>query len=338
MIKMDDIVSIEIPPEANGLKKFKVSWKMLSWCNYRCDYCYMKNEVARHPYPDINQIKNIASRINPIVQHQLALTDINRPVQLHLIGGEVSYLPLDEIIDIMDIPQMNFVTLATNLSNKVEYYARLRDHLKSKPAKLGIVASFHLTQCDPIEFMDKVTELNAVSKIVLDESNVDSYVPYIEELLDRKVRVQITINRDSTNNSKASINKSMSYVEHLNDIFRGKSKSYFIVTTKDGTKHRVGSNIELINSIDIGGLDPTGFTCTAGVDGIRFNQKGDVLRAGCRHASIHKIGNIFDEDILDKLPTSPWKCITTEADDKGILKTKLCTCFSNADIYRSEDT
>ena len=117
----------------------------------------------------------------------------------------------------------------------------------------------------------------------------------------------------------------------------------------DGTVIDYPTNISFINDIEGGMYVPHNFLCTAGLDGIRINQKGQLLRAACTWCSSKfgpgKLGDICGEYTL---PTEPVKCncleIPTEKVDENGKKTgepdyentrkKGCTCFCNASMYR----
>ena len=321
---MDDIIAVN----KTG-NKFKVSWKMTSNCNYRCSYCYMKNEVCKETTP-FEKILKIADRINPIIEKQAK----GRDVLLHLIGGEVSQY---DLIEVLKRVNCKFVIIATHFSAPVSYWLNLKSYCLNKGIQLNIIASMHLEMIDPSKFIEKVNEVynwmipgSIRIKAVVTPDTIKKYKQWFDQT---EAEIECTVERGESNTSF-----DMTDNEYLRSLNSKLDSTYFEVLTRDGVWHKYATNIEFINSVkgDYGvGFNPDGFKCTAGLDGIRINQAGDLLRAGCRHASIHKLCSIFDDDYLDKLPTKEWICCTNEADSKGIRKLKLCTCFGNASMERS---
>jgi MoaA/NifB/PqqE/SkfB family radical SAM enzyme len=360
-IKMDDIIAIERPNNVKHhiepySKPFKISWKMTDWCNYRCEYCYMSNAVKRGKHTPEDTVLKVASNLDKIITAQAN----DRYITLHLIGGEVCYYNLIKVLSEIKSQNLFRVVIATNFSQSIDYWNQLisyfnnRKFIVSRTPKLQIISSFHLTQCNPDEFVNKAIQLKTKVKCVVNDNNLPSYLPYLSKLLSAGNTVQVTVERDNMNCCSNSIKnpKSKAYIEYLNKDLSRKDKVYYIVTLRDGTKINFYSNIELINSIDIGGLAPEGFRCTAGIDGVRVTPKGDLQRAGCRYCAskfgIGKIGNIFDENIIEKLPKSDFVChcmtLPSELLDEGGNKTglpdynnlqpKMCTAFINANMYR----
>lgn len=325
-IKMSDI--IEVKKTGNN---FKVSWKMTSWCNYRCSYCYMKGEVEKgNNNTPFEKVLEIASHIDNVIKVQAK----GRKVILHLIGGEICYYDLIQVIDKIKSPLLSGVIFATNFSAPLEYWQKLSAYCYSRNIKPNIIASFHLEQCDKDEFVNKAIAVKARVKCVVNSKNISVYKPYFEKLREAGIRIEATVERDNENSCEQLQGEDLEYVNKLNEELQSNSKPYFVVTTKDGVQHEFPTNIAFINSIDIGGYDPDGFLCTAGLDGIRINQEGKLLRAGCRHATmLRDIGDILGEY---KLPTQPIICKTLEAGKDGILKHKMCTCFGNASMMRIE--
>lgn len=194
--------------------------------------------------------------------------------------------------------------------------------------------AMRLEQCDKDEFVNKAIAVKAKVKCVVNSKNISVYKPYFEKLREAGIRIEATVERDNENSCEQLQGEDLEYVNKLNEELQSNSKPYFVVTTKDGVQHEFPTNIAFINSIDIGGYDPDGFLCTAGLDGIRINQEGKLLRAGCRHATmLRDIGDILGEY---KLPTLPIICKTLEAGKDGIVKHKMCTCFGNASMIRIE--
>lgn len=325
-IKMNDIMYVK----KTG-NKFRVSWKMTEWCNYRCPYCYMKKAVSSKNTIPFERILEIAEHIDPIIEKQAN----GRKTFIHLIGGEVCYYDLIQVFEKIKSP-LNNAIIATNFSQSLDYWKNLKNYLNDRHTRANIIASFHLGQCDENEFVEKAIALNAHVKCVVNSENISLYKPYFERLKGYCI-IEPTVERDNINSCEQLTGEDLIYLDQLNSEMNKKNSPYFEVTMRDGTVHNFGTNIEFINSIDVGGFDPDGFMCTAGLDGIRIAPDGSLRRAGCRHASVsqNRLGFITDEDILVKLPTEPWICKTIEAGKDGILVHKMCTCFSNATMWRA---
>lgn len=328
-IKMDDIVRVE---KTND--NFKISWKMTDACNYRCPYCYMKEAVAKQKHTPQEDVERIASRIDKLIEVQAN----GRGVMLHLIGGEICLYDLISVLDKIKSEQLKSVIFATNFSKDLEYWEKLSDYCHKRDVKPIIIASFHLTECNHEEFVSKAINLGVHVKAVINVDNIETYRPYFDRLVKNGNAVEVTVERDNENSAKKLTEEQLHYVSMLNSRLLRK-QVYFRVTLKSGRVISYPSNISFINSIDVGGFDPEGFVCTAGLTGIRIAQDGSLRRAGCRHASVsqNRLGSILDDDVWDKLPKEPWICKTTEAGKDGILVHKMCTCFGNASMWRKQD-
>lgn len=340
MLKMEDIKSV-----VKSGNNFKISWKMTDWCNYRCKYCYMSSAVSKGDNnTPFEKILEIASHIDDIINVQAK----GRKVVLHLIGGEVGYYDLVKVIDSIKSPLLKCVIIATNFSNKLEYWENLDNYCKSRGICLNIIASFHLDYCNRDEFVEKAIKLGASVKCVINNDNLAIYKPYFEKILPYGNRIECTVERDSINKSEQLTPENYEYVNNLNKRLK-KRGIYFYVTLNDDTVVEYPTNISFINDIEGGMYLPHNFYCTAGLDGIRINQKGDLLRAACTWCSSKfgpgKLGNICDKYIL---PTDPIVCnclkIPTEKIDENGHKTgeadyentrkKGCTCFCNSSMFR----
>lgn len=324
IIKMDDIEKIS---KTNNT--FKISWKMTSWCNYRCSYCYMANAVKNQDnFTPVDLLIKISKKIDDIIEKQAH----GRDVVLHLIGGEVSHFNLREILDNIKSPQLKRVIVATNFSRNIIYWTNLKNYCTNRGIVLQIIASLHLEACPSIDnFINKAIKLKANIKCVVTNNNISKYKEYLDTAIKAGLSVQPTIRRNDKNIYEELSKENKEYVNYLNNLQCKTKEPYFIVTMKDGIQYKFITNIQFINSIDKGGLDTEGFICTAGLDGIRIAEDGSLRRAGCRHASISPLGNILDDY---ELPSDPFVCHTTEADKNGIEKYKLCTCFGNASMWR----
>lgn len=339
-IKMEDIVSAERVigfREEDKVKhfQFKLSWKMTNWCNYRCSYCYMSKAVSNtHNQTPFKDILTIAKNINYIIPK-------GRFTELHLIGGEVGWYNLVEVLDQITSPDLKRVIVATNFSSPIDFWKVLKEYCKSRGIQLLIIASFHLEMCDKDEFVSKAIEVNAKVKCVVNSKNIKEYMPYFEKLKEHNIRIQPTVERDSFNIAEKFDQENLQYLDKLNGDLEKKSIPYYKVTMKDGTIHWFYSNIEFINSIDVGGFDGEGFYCSAGIDGLRIDVDGRVVRAGCQMCSTDTLalGNLLTGDI-PKLVTEGIICRSLQrrkrnSDGSYNVFKKYCTAFNNTSMYRS---
>lgn len=310
---------------------FKISWKMTDTCNLRCSYCYMYNAVHRNkPTTPFEDILAYASRIDGIIEKQAK----GRKVSLHLIGGEpAAFYKLWEVLDKIKSPLLHKIIVATNFTQTEEYWQTLKDYCNKRNIMCQIIASFHLEMVDADKWIEKAIKLGANVKCVMNKDNIEQYKLYLERAKKANLVIEPTIERDDTNSCQVLSKEDKDYIRSLYDY--NNRGIYYLVTTKDNRKYGFKSNIQMINATI--GFDTEGMMCSAGLSGIRINPNGTVQRAGCRHASIHKIGHILDDDLLDKLPTEPFVCHTHESDDKGLYKEKNCTAFINSDMWRVRD-
>ena len=338
-IKMEDIMSAERVigfDEKDKVKnfQFKISWKLTNWCNYRCSYCYMSKDVEKtHIQTPYENVLKIARNIDKIIPK-------GRDTELHLIGGEVGWYNLVEIIDQIKSPYLKRVIVATNFSSPIGFWKVLREYCKSRRIQLLIIASFHLEMCDKDEFVSKVIEVNAKVKCVVNSKNIKEYMPYFEKLKKHNIRIQPTVERDSFNIAEKFDQENLKYLDELNEALKN-TIPYYKVTMKDGTVHWFYSNIEFVNSIDIGGFDGEGFYCSAGIDGLRIDVNGRVIRAGCQMCATDTmlLGNMLTGDI-PKPVTEGIICKSLQRrkrnpDGSYLVLKKYCTAFNNTSMYKN---
>lgn len=344
-IHMDDIMAIERPYDRRPV--YKISWKMTDLCPYACSYCYMSNAVAKakalKSSPKQEDINKIASQFDKVIEKFASPKDA---IQLHLIGGEPSIYNLIELLEQVKSPQLRYVNIASNLYRDKEYWRELYLYSKERGLDFGVSASFHLEALDTEkkrnEYIDKILEVPKIQcKAVVNNDNLQIYKPYFERLIENQRSIEITLERDSTNKCCKLSEENQEFVDYVRryqyKLREEKIKGYlpyYTVTLKDGKQIGYSSNIALINSIEEGALDPTGFTCTAGLHNIRVEKDGSLKRSACRLCSMYyKLGSIFDLDNIKK-PEDEVICKTYEAGKDSKYQTKYCTCFNNTSMYR----
>lgn len=328
MLKMEDIIEVR-----RCSKHFKISWKMTNWCNYRCSYCYMsKSVIETITNPSIEHLLKIASKIDDIINFQAK----NRPVILHLIGGEVGYFDLIKIISHIKSEQLKRVIIATNFSSSKIYWLKLLKYLDSRKIALEIIASLHLEQCNEKDFKEKIKLFNhnniVTVKCVINDNNAYEYKNFFKDF--ENVKIIPTLERKENNINSNCSEKTIKYIKFLNDKLKKYEKPYYIVTTKNCEKKTFYSNVEMINNIEGGGFNPEGFSCTAGLDGVRIDVDGSLRRAGCQWCGKQEnwLGSLTTGEY--KLPTEPIICHTTIQHKFLGERHKFCTAFGNTSMER----
>ena len=327
MLKMNEIV--EIKRYSNF---FKISWKMTNWCNYRCPYCYMSSSVKQAKFTSEEYLLNIANKLDSIIEKQAK----DRPVCLHLIGGEVGYFDLIKILKCIKSENLKLVIIVTNFSNSLNYWKKISSYLKKRNCELRISASLHLEQCNIEEFLKKAKIMSKEVRIkcVINDSNVNKYKELFTQNLLNNLQIQPTLERDTNNKNSLVSKETKEYIDYLNGFLDKKMKPYYVVKTKDGKEHVFYSNIEMINNIENGGLDPEGFKCTAGLDGLRINIDGTLRRAGCQWCGKQEnwLGDLITGEYI--LPTEPIVCHTTIQHKFLGERHRYCTAFGNMSIFK----
>ena len=338
LISMNDIMAIERPYDKRPI--FKISWKMTDFCPYSCSYCYMANAVEKakkcQNNPTQFDVEEISSRIDELFE---CLGNKKDSIQLHLIGGEPSIFNLIKVIDKIKTPNLKYLNLATNLYRNVDYYKELKRYCNSRGIEYGSSASFHITQCNPQEYVDKVLELGVQTKIVVNNENLKLYKPYLEMFMNNNISIELTVERNSKNECVQLTDDNLDFVQKVREYqFNRKMQHksylpYYTVTLRNGQKINYSSNIAMINSIKEGALDTTGFYCTAGLHNVRIEKNGNLKRSACRLCSMYfKMGNILKGDY--EKPNGEIICKCEEKGKDGILQEKYCTAFNNTSMHR----
>ena len=342
-IKMEDIMSVERPYNQRPI--FKISWKMLNNCPYRCSYCYMANAVEKarveKEMPTQQFVENIASHFSVMLDK---LADEKDEVQLHLIGGEPSLYDLRSVLEKFDDKRFKYLNIASNLFRPFDYWDSLFDYCVGKGITVGVSASFHLealnTKEKREEYAEKVLRLKQVQcKAVVNNDNLQEYYPYFKRFMDAEKSIEITLERDNKNKCCELSAENQRIVDEIRNYQYERKEAhlsylpYYTVTLKNGRKIGYSSNIALINSIEGGIFDPSGFYCTAGQHNIRVESNGNLKRSACRLCSMYfKMGNILKDD-YEKV-TDEIICKCKEKGKDGILQEKYCTAFNNTSMYR----
>lgn len=307
-MKMDEIQSVR-----TRSRFFRLSWKMCDACNYSCSYCYIKSKRDK---PTQEFVEGIAEKID-----SLGLRDI----QLHLIGGEPTLYELVPVLGKISTAELRHVSVATNFSRPLEWWNELAGYLEGRNVALHIQASLHLEAGKPDEFVSKAAALRkyVVAKAVVSDSSLNSYLPYLIRLRDEGVEVEPTLER-SPDDSYSMLSAGSQAVV---DSFRRERKR-IAVTLRDGSAMYFPSNSAFLNGIEDGHFNPDGFKCTAGMNNLRIDTNGDMLRAGCACcARSHRLGNILTDRY--ERPSEPIVC--------RLESGRYCSFCNHTDVSREEE-
>lgn len=307
-MKMDDIQSVR-----TRSRFFRLSWKMCDACNYSCSYCYIKSRSSR---PSQEQAEAIAEKIDA-----LGLRDI----QLHLIGGEPTLYELVPVLGKISTAELRHVSVATNFFRPLEWWNGLAGYLEGRNIALHIQASLHLEAGEPDEFVSKAAALRkyVVAKAVVSDSSLGRYLPYLTRLRDEGVEVELTLERDVDDSYSMLSAENQAVV----DSFR-RDRRRIAVALRDGSAMYFPSNSAFLNGIEDGHFNPDGFKCTAGMNNLRIDSNGDMLRAGCACcAGRYRLGNILTDKY--ERPSGPVVC--------RLESGRYCSFCNHTDVSRMEE-
>lgn len=247
----DDILEI-----STKTSLYSIKWKLIDICNYKCEYCYQKRsekDISEYVKYNKQKIYETLEKINNIIEK------LNRPIEIHFTGGEVTLIDLYDIIQKLHSNTKKIV-IATNFSNTSDYYNSIIDYCKTKSIKLTILASYHSSQCSFNDFFTKLTKLNdkkcVKSIFVFNKANFNKMYSKARFLTNLGYLVKPVPMRDS------SLDKATETQIELMNYFRNKSiKKPFYVKLKNATVYANASS-EIFSYIDNHVFSPKDFYCT----------------------------------------------------------------------------
>lgn len=238
-----------------------IKWRCTYACNFHCSYCYQDKNCVK----DIGNINHfeIAEKINDLISQNSFKT-----VELMLIGGECSLLPLPDII--AKIKGLTHLHLTSNFSQTVEFYNQLGQQVKN----FELCLSFHSEYFSAEDFINKALKLDKninlfvemVQNVETDSANrklielcKNNNIPYIVDT-DRRQGV----NKGVALQSKISPRLKVTFDNGKVKFYENKTDLFFD---------------EDINAYKNKYLELTGRTCSQGYDYIYI--KGDKIFDMC---------------------------------------------------------
>lgn len=135
---------------------FKIKWYMTRWCNYHCDYCCQnKNTDHRNKFTPEEDLMNTAQHLHNIILKY----DISEYI-LQLIGGEVTYYNITNIMDILYTPGLKTLQITTNFSQKESFFQNLIDWCTEHNVRINLFCSYHSGQTDFDSFFNKAKTIS----------------------------------------------------------------------------------------------------------------------------------------------------------------------------------
>jgi len=331
--KMNNILSIEPTKDY-----FMICWHMTGWCNYHCHYCIA--EHLRTKWIDENVIIKRAINLNNFINKNI---DKNRKIVYKLSGGEVTYYNLPKILD--NIQRLDKVIVATNLSQKLDYYYELEDYCFKRNIQLVLLCSWHdenknfenkfieLTNWCRSKPKQKFNYKDPQATIVVTK-NFDK--TKLNKLLDNNLwRIRLTRERDANQKNVSLSNEMLDYVYEYNRLYDSKAitneKSFCYKVTYSNGEQKFACASNLTNFLDSSGFIPDGYYCTAGIDSIAVLPNGNISLARCDYLINNILGSIDNYENI-QLPKDGIIC---HLNGNSSEKNKRCDLCAGTRLFKN---
>ena len=292
----------------NNNHKFVVKWRLTTWCNYKCPYCFNTylDEKEKRLTPESVIIER-AKKINDLINNQ-----IKEKTSLQLLGGEIMWYNIDHILEpFKKTKYIKNIQITSNFSAPLEKYLNF-------PKKVSLLTlSYHDSQVDFDTFFDKLEQLCEQTclkikvEFVANEGNAH-LIPKIKERINNITRGHIKLVIDNEHNLNG-----VEYNNINSDTNNPDGKSAFNVKDDENTL-LFSSKSDVLNHYS--GLNVKGYYCSASMRHIEIiedtiydtkcsdrNIVGDldngfekrIKKCNCEHCML--IGNISVDNDEDRL-------------------------------------
>lgn len=155
---------------------FRLHWDINTYCDKDCFYCYARKQLIWNQMSTKQTLDNILDQ----------LTNINKPLEVVLLGGEPSLHPLYfYILDSLEkLPNLSASAVLSNAGRKVDT-AWIDKHTKYK--KFWFNYTFHASETDDVKsgYIDKVLYTRSLTDRVI--ANIMMIGPKWDDEIDRVV-------------------------------------------------------------------------------------------------------------------------------------------------------
>lgn len=200
-------------------KILRINWHILNWCNLKCSYCSVKENLS-YDYNDKTQIvhnyKLIISR----------LKTISKPFEICLTGGEPTLHPnIEDILSrLNEIQNLTKIYFFTNLTRSESFYKSIKNF-----TKVVYYASFH-PEYHKEDFLKKCKNLNCEVHV----SMMPEYKDYVLKIIDKC----------KSNNIKFKLN----FLVDTNHYSSNLNEDFFVETI--GAKDMIDINVLYDNGFE----------------------------------------------------------------------------------------
>lgn len=307
-------IGIDKFDEKGNMNYRYVKWRLFNMCNYDCWYC-IRAKSCRDKDPNFEVLSKRAKTISEMMHfyndlYSITLKEKPIPYRVGLTGGEVTILPVDKIVSLVDslnsYGELKEVFITTNFFRDETYFLELSNLLKERGIQLDMNVSLHETETDFDTFINKLINVtkneyvkNISVEFVINDKNQKMYKKLRDTVYSlRKQNLNITFSPDYMRDDKGNkLTKEILKGYKYKKILR---KDLFLKTIKNKKGDLVLSKIN--HNQNFGAK-----TCVATCQSLTNYIDSDGLFYKRICAFKTSIASIDDEDFIDKIKEDPLK-------------------------------
>ena len=141
-------------------KYYYIKWRLFSRCNFRCSYCVNYRSLTLYETEDeeYKRLQKQSLQLKELLNNNQELTRIS----LLLIGGEVTLIPCDKLLQLIEPikDKLYHLHITTNFTASVEYYGKIADWCANNNIEFYLTSSLHEEFFKVDRFIDKAITVN----------------------------------------------------------------------------------------------------------------------------------------------------------------------------------
>lgn len=175
---------------------YQVKWRLFNNCNFRCSYCIQGLEKT-YDAINLNRLHNYSKKINKLIEQN------NDIVKLNMLGGEITLIPINEFLIILEeifSPLVREFSITSNFSAPLDWYKKVAQLCEKKNIKFNVLLSFHEEFFDYDKFISKAISLKQdVHKISIEfvctHNNLDLRDKLLQDCKKENIKCVLDYNR-----------------------------------------------------------------------------------------------------------------------------------------------